>query len=215
MATRSFKRIKVIDDDPAVREGYGTLVEISEREPVIEDGPLGTLEGYLARTVNADAAISDHRLRPRNYAYFDGIELVAAWYKRGTPALLCTTFDKSNVIPFRKWRPWVPIVMSAADLNPDSLVDSLELVAREIEGDFLAPRRPWRAQVHFVEVDRETSTAYAKVPGWSQEALAFRLHDLPATLQAELTTQPDYRCHAKANLGAEAGDDLYVMDWEL
>lgn len=209
------ERIKVVDDDADVRANYGIMISLADRTPVPEEGPLGNLDEYLAHDVDADAVITDYQLRPSNYAYFDGIELAAGWYDKGMPAVLCTTFHESNVVPFRKYRRWVPVVMSPKDLNPDTLMEAVELVANEIKGKWVEPRRPWRALVHFVEVDTESNMAVAKVPAWSDEALGFRFTDLPDPLQAALRCQPEMRCHAQANLGSENGGDLYVTDWEV
>jgi hypothetical protein len=215
METSLIKRIKVVDDNPGVRDDYSIAISLAERTPVPETGPLGTLDEYIARETGADAAITDYQLRPSNYAYFDGIELAARWYGLRMPTILCTTFHESNVVQFRKYRRWVPVVMPPKDLNPDTLIEAIELVANELQGHWVAPRRPWRAQIHFVEVDAGSNTAIAKVPAWSEEAVAFRLTDLPGMLQQSLHRTPEMRFHAKANLGTENGRDLYVTDWEV
>jgi hypothetical protein len=211
----TIRRIKIIDDDPNVREGYTYPITAADREPIKEDGPLGQLDSYLRRPLNADAAVSDYRLSPNGYAEFDGARLVAAWYKNGFPAILCTTFDKSNTTQFRTLRRWLPVVMSPAQLTPETLLAGLEYAQKEIHEEFSGPRRPWRALVHFVEYDAETFTVFAKLPAWSPEAVSLRLIDLPANLQAEVKQRPDVRCHAQANIGAESNDELYLSDWEV
>lgn len=209
------ERIKVVDDNPGVREDYGTTISFADKIPVPEDGPLGSIEEYLAKDFGADAAITDYQLQPSGYAFFDGIELASRWYNLGLPAVLCTTFFESNVAQFRKYRRQVPVVMPPKDLNPDSLMRAIELVANELAGKWVPPRRPWRAQVHFVEIDEDAKIANAKVPAWSDEVLAFRFTDLPSGLQEALRKSPEMRCHAKANLGTEKGGDLYVTEWEV
>lgn len=209
------ERIMVVDDDPDVRDAYAVSVGVADRTPVEELGPLGALDEYIQREPPADAAVSDHRLTPTGYASFDGAELVAAWYRRRFPAILCTTFGKSNVDQFRSLRRWLPIVMLPEELTPDSLIEGLEYVQREFTGQFIAPRRPWRALVHFVDYEDANRMVYAKLPGWSSEAVALRLVDLPAALATQVTTVPDYRCYAIANLGAESNEELYVSEWEL
>lgn len=213
--TKTIERIKIIDDDPAVREVYTFPVTIADRVPVEEKGPLGSLAGYLNRPTQADAAVSDHQLRPSGYAAFDGANLVAEWYKRGFPAILCTTFEKSNADQFRSLRRWLPIVMSPTQLSPDSLMEGLEVVQRELQDKFIPPRRPWRALVHFVDFRPATKTVYAKLPGWSTEAVALRLVDLPTPLQERCDSLIDRRFYATANLGAESNEELYISNWEV
>lgn len=211
----TIRRIKIIDDDPRVRGDYAYPITAADREPVPEEGPLGTLDDYLQRATHADAAVSDHNLRPSGYANFDGAVLVSEWYKRQFPAILCTTFDKSKSTQFRALRRWLPVVMSPDELSPESLIHGLEFVQRELRDDFTQPRRPWRALVHFVDLDAESRTVYAKLPGWGTEAIALRLVDLPESLQAIVSQSADFRCHAIANLGAESNEELYVSEWEI
>jgi hypothetical protein len=177
------------------------------------------LEEFLAAQPAGDAAVSDYQLAPGHYAEFDGAQLVANWYKRGFPAVLCTTFARSNAAQFRLLRRWIPVVLSPLELDPDSLISALELTKNELGNNFVPARRPWRALVRFVEYDEDSNTANAKLPGWSEEVVAFRAADLPAPLRGlihEAALRGDeFRCFASANLGSEGNDDLYVTQWEL
>lgn len=209
------RRIKVLDDDEAVRSTYAFCVDVAGLEPVSEKGPLGPLDSYLRRPLDADAAVTDHQLRPSGYAAFDGADLVAAWYRDRVPAILCTTFAKSNADQLRSLRRWIPVVMSPTDLDPDSLMRGLEYAQDEIAGKFIPPRRPWRSLVHFVDYESATETTYLKLPAWGLDAVALRVVDLPLALQDKVRNQVNYRCYAMTNLGAEANDDLYLSEWEV
>jgi hypothetical protein len=210
------REILVLDDNPGVRQAYTYPIEDAGRIPMPIDGQLGTLDQFLSRDITAQAAISDYQLSSGNYAAFDGANLVARWYQARFPAVLCTTFDKSNVAQFRALRRWIPIILPPQELDPDTLMGGLELVQREIDDDFTPARRPWRALVTFVEFDRETNTANARVAGWGDEVVALRATDLdPALLAAlEVAGSAEYRCYAWANLGSESNDELYLADWE-
>lgn len=210
--------ILILDDNPRVREDYTFPIEAAGRKAIPVDGKLGSLESFLARDLHAEAAVSDYQLSPGNYASFDGATLVSAWYRQRFPAILCTTFDKSNVAQFRALRRWIPIIMPPTDLDPDSLMQGLELVQRELQDEFVPARRPWRALVRFVEFDEEINTANARLPGWSDEVVAFRASDLPEFIRESAGTAAkagdEYRCFAIANLGSESNDELYVSEWE-
>lgn len=209
----------MLDDKRKTQEDFAFPIEVANRTPVLVDGPLGSLQEFLTKHPAGDAAVADYHLTPGHYANFDGDELVSAWYRTGFPAVLCTTFATSNAAQFRRLRRWIPVVMSPLELDPDSLMRALELTSSEIRSDFVAARRPWRALVRFVEFDENSNMANAKLPGWTDEVVAFRATDLPDALKDKLriafTYGDEYRCYANANLGSERNEDLYACDWEI
>jgi hypothetical protein len=205
----------LVDDDPGVRQGLKYQVEFADMTPVEELGPhLGDLNSYLQRDVRADAAISDFHLSPKGYAPFNGAELVAGWYKQNFPSLLCTRFEKAQIDIIRPHRRWIPTLLSPDDLNPDSLQAGLNMCIREISNEFIPARRPWRAQVHFIEPDLDVHGFYfLELPAWQRsEIVRFRLEDIPGRIREKIV--PGYRCFATSNLGAEDVDDIYVSEWE-
>lgn len=219
MTSSSIRTILVVDDDPSVRETYAFPIEAADREPVIREEALGRLEDFLALPWLADAAVSDYQLSPGNYANFDGARLVAEWYKRQFPAILCTQFTKANIARFRVLRRQIPVLMRPDELDQDSLMQGLELVQREFRGEFRPNRRPWRALVRFVEFSEEENIANAKLPGWSEEVVALRAKDLPVPIKAAIRSSMNrgeqFRCYAVANLGAESNEELYLSEWEV
>lgn len=216
---KSIESIAVIDDNPNVRETLTFTVEAAERRAVVREEPLGTLEEFLARPPDADAAVSDYQLSPGNYAFFDGATLVSKWYQAKFPAILCTQFDKANVARFRVLRRWIPVLLPPSELDQDSLMRGLELAQQEFAGNFTPSRRPWRALVRFVEFSEAENYANAKVPGWGEEVVALRAHDLPVGvaegIRRAIERGDEFRCYATANLGAERNEELYLSDWEV
>ncbi|WP_147392097.1 hypothetical protein [Amnibacterium setariae] len=206
-------RIKVIDDNPDVRQDIALQVELLNRSVVEETGPLGSLDDYLSRPQNADAAISDHQLKPSGYASFDGADLVASWYRVGFPAILCTSYERASVDRLRSLRRWLPVVLGPNDLDPDGLLEGIRLVQREIHGRFTPQRKPRRALIRFTEYLPDTNVILAKVPGWSAEAVDIRVIELPEQWRTDPRRLEGRRVFATANLEAQRFEDLYVTGW--
>lgn len=213
---KSLKTIAIIDDDRASRAGYELPLEDLGLKPHAIDGPLPPLPQLAANvTSEADAALCDHHLRKANYADFNGAELVADWYSRKFPAVLCTKWEKAEIDQIRPFRNRIPVLLRPEDLaeDPDTFIHGLEEVLFELHVDFRAPRRPWRTQVYFPEVEEEGLIVYAEVPAWSGgQVIRLLKSDLPVELLLKLKS--DFRCHAKVNIGAERQEELYFIDWE-
>ncbi|HEY8590595.1 MAG TPA: hypothetical protein VIL55_13710 [Naasia sp.] len=204
-----------MDDDPSVRDSYQMQVEYADLTPVNLAGDLGTLRDFLRRDIGADAGVSDFQLFPSGYAQFNGAELVAAWYARGFPAVLCTRYEKAQIEAIRPYRRRIPVMMTPDQLNPSSLLSSLELSLRELQGEFVESRRPRRTQVHFVRKDEFGKDAFeVEIPAWStKEMIRVVSNGLPDDVLAG-AHRGDYRCFAGVNLNADNSEDLY-LDWDL
>ncbi len=209
------QRIAIFDDDANVREGYAYVIESDEFVPVDQPGPLGTLEQFLQRELPADGAVSDHHLTPAGYAKFDGAGLVAEWYKRGFPAVLCTTYGVSSADQFRSLRRWVPVVLSPDELSAESVQQGLLLARAEMAGSFIPSRKPRRALVEFVDYVKENRSVYVKLAGWGVEAVSLRVADLPAELATVVMRKPGFFGYAQVNLGSETSSELYLSEWEF
>jgi hypothetical protein len=208
------QRIRLVDDDPDSRASYEYTVEDAARVAVADEGPLGTLDQYLDVDLATDAGLCDYELHTHAYANFSGAELVAQWYKRNFPAVLCTRYEKAQIERIRPFRRWIPVLLKPDDLNPDSLMDGYEECIKEMHGKFRPNRRPWRTQVHFLQQDTDThNTFFVELPGWGgSEILKVRLEDIPAAVKGRI--REGFRTHATANIGVEALEDLYLCDWE-
>lgn len=212
MRQRGIKRIDIIDDQEYVRLGYGEVIKDLGAEPVYERGPLPLLSDFV-RAFECDAAISDLSLRVSRYAEFDGAELVAALYEHKKPAVLCTQWQ-ARIDDIRRYRRFIPCVLSSQQLNVDSIERGIEDCMREFRGDFSQSRRPWRTLVRFEEVDAHF--AYMVIPAWSSSGVKLMVQDLPDWLQHRLGALSGeiLRTYVHCNLGAEHDGELYFFDWE-
>lgn len=215
MTVEAFERILIVDDDPEAREAYSWAVEDADLEAVQVEGPLGSLHGFVAgASMERAGALCDFELRVKNFASFTGAELVAAWYQAGVPAVLCTRFEKAQLDRIRPYRPWIPCLLTPTELNPESLLQSLETVMREIEGEFRQSRTTHRTLVRVIERDPDDPrNFFFEMPAWSSDTmLRYRVSDVPAEVQSQI--REGYRTHVRANIGAENFEDLYFTDWE-
>ena len=216
-ATRSISRVAVVDDDSSQADVMSELVREAGYEPVI----LGTSFNHVNDLVvsvleGADAAICDHRLRPRGFAQFDGAEAVAGLTNAGIPSLLVTQYvDIDADVSIRRWRRLVPVLLSRDDAYPERIVQGFGECVREISGEHLPGRRPWRTLIQIDGTDEESGEKVvdAHVPSWNPyEAVRFPAALVPSSLQGLLT--PGTCLFAKVNIGAERSQDLYFFDFE-
>jgi hypothetical protein len=212
----NLKSLAVIDDDATVRESYRHVANLARLEPQVWSSRIvNPLNRILANGLGADAALSDYQLTQSGYASFNGADLVAGLYKRNTPAVLCTRFDRAAIDTIRPLLRWIPVVLAPNELDPGSLMRSLRIAADELSGMFVSERRPWRSQVHFLYRDDVNNDAYfVELPGWSRsETLKVRLSKLPPDVAARV--RDGYRTFARANLGTEDVERIYLDEWEV
>ncbi len=203
-----------MDDQPEARESYEFSVLDAQLLALPEVGPLPELADFWSGlSTRADALLSDYKLRVRQYARFDGAELVAYCYDKGYPALLCTRYRDALHEDIRAYRSKIPVLLEPDELEPDRLRAALQEVVKELDNGPAANRRGWRTQVHVLEVDQNLDLAFVELPGWHSPAvIRLKMKYLPEQLRRELG--PDYRCYARANLGAEETHELFFTHWE-
>ena len=120
------ERVSVIDDDPTNRDGYALFVEELSMEAVNEKGPFASVAACVATvTGTAHAAISDFKLRVKNYATFNGAELVASLYQNRVPAVLCTRFEFADLDLIRPFRAQIPSLLRPDELDAETLPTAL------------------------------------------------------------------------------------------
>lgn len=208
-------KVAVIDDEPDVRASYADYLEDLGLEPVDEKGPLDTLKSFVERSrQRSDAAICDHRMKPSNYASFDGAQLVSEYYQRCFPALLCTRFE-DDIDEIRPYRKHIPILLNWEDLmDPDTIRFSFERLVAELRGEIPPSRRLWRTLVRVYDVDRERGFVHIFIPGWDpRKGLRLRIQDIPSAVERQL--HDDSRLYVHANIGAENHEDLFFERWEV
>lgn len=211
---RTITSVAIVDDQEEARESYEDSVIDALLEPVVEVGPLGNLVEYRASlTGKADSLLCDYKLRVKNYAKFDGAELVAACYEQGYPAVLCTRFQDAQFEDIRAYRDRIPSLLDPDTLDSDALTQAFEAVVRELVEGPAPRRRPWRTQVHVVEVDDALNMVFVDLPGWhSSNVIRLKSTQLPPQVRIKL--RPGYRCHAQVNIGAEETHELFFKEWE-
>jgi hypothetical protein len=209
---RAVGQIFIVDDDATAREACSTLTSDLGIVPAPVDGPIESLEALLSMTRGTQtAAIADHHLKVSNYATFDGAQLVAAWYAQKTPALLCTRWELADIDEIRSFRAHIPVLLTPARLDVDSIISGITVCLREFDGVYLPSRKPWRTLVRTDAIDERF--VYVVLSGWRpDEVVRLLLRSLPSGVAAVI--QQGKRIHAKVNIGAEKQEDLYFTDWE-
>lgn len=216
LADKQINRIRVVDDDPSARDGYGFTVEDLDVEPDLIEGPLPEITEFVEQTATgADAALIDFHLRKKNYAGFDGAEPTAMLNANGFPAVLCTRYADNDIDRIRPYRKYIPALFRPDELEPDSLARGFEQCIAEHQGKLPPSRTPWRTLVRVEEIENEDKPRffYIIVPAWDPaEGLRLRFEDLPADVRQVI--EPGKRLHARVNIGAEDQEELYFYDWE-
>jgi len=216
IAGKKISRVKVVDDDERARDGMALEIVDADLEPVKELGPLKDLVAFVSKTKGeVDAAVCDHRIQG-NYAGFRGSEAVAELYKAKFPALLCTRYSTADVDEMRRYRRYIPALLSLDEVNPDAIIRGLEMCILDLAGKPVSTRRPWKTLLRVEDVDRALVPPlfYVAIPGWdSKEIVRLPLDLIPKQHSPKITA--GFRFYAQVNKGAEKHEDLYFFDFEL
>lgn len=212
---RRIRTVTIVDDQEDARETMRDELELGGLIGQPLHGPFCEWEPFVdSVTKDAQAAVCDHRLH--NYAPRNGAELVCRLYGQRFPAVLVTTWSRSDIDQLCRYRRWLPVLLKADEgADFEKLVKGWEVCLREFKEDFLPTRRPWRSMVRIEEVDRQQKPAivYAVVPGWdSREKVRFPISLIPDALHDRVQTGA--RLFAMVNKGAEEPSDLYFADFE-
>jgi hypothetical protein len=215
LAGRKIETVKIVDDDPYVREALAWTLEDTHLTPVKADTPLPELVEFITRSMKeVDAIICDHKLTKGKYASFNGAVAVANFYTQGFPALLCTAYGKAEMVNIRLYRHNIPALIEAASVTPESILNGLELCINEFRGKFTVARKSWKTQVRVEEVIRDSVPKAFDVVlrGWnSKEIIRLPLDLLPAEHRARI--EPGFRFHAFVNKGANSQEELFFRDF--
>jgi len=211
-------RVAIIDDDARVRGVYEYTVQDLDLRAVNEVGPLGTINEFSPLAAShAEAAICDHHLQVSNYARFNGAELVAHFYERKFPAILCTKWEEAAIVEMRRFRRNIPVLLKPDELDPDAFISGIAQCVEEFGGVYVPQRRPWRSLIRVEDFDSaETADrrVYVVVSEWDSDTVVSLLAmDLPPPVRAELGKRQ--RFHARVNAGATTSHELYFSDWEI
>lgn len=213
---KEFSTIAVVDDEESSRESLGWMLSDAGLKMHAPPGPLQAVGSAHQGIVDAaDALICDHRLSVRNYARFQGAELVAESIREGFPAILCTRCQGTDIDSIRPMLPNIPVMLRWDELNePEQLWTALGDCTEELSGNLAPERRRWRSQLVVERVNDEDGTFDVYIPAWElEELIRLRLNDLPEALKPRV--QEGFRTHAQVNLGAQTSDRLFVTEWEF
>jgi hypothetical protein len=217
LTSRPAQRIAVVDDREDERELKGIELQHAGLEPHSISGQFQRVADLVEKIVErADAAVCDHYLQPADYASFYGAELVAALYRRRFPAVLISQFiDQDYDVSIRKWRHWIPVILSKDQADPDQVIRGLDICRREHLGEFIPSRQACRTLVEVVRKSSEAGQTVIDVlvPTWnSRQPVRLPISLIPATLRRKVDIGT--RLIAKVNTGAESSADLYFFDFE-
>lgn len=210
--------VAIIDDDPHEADVTRITLQDAGFKPIKLSNGFKT-EATIAAAVrnSAQAAICDHRLSFHGYAQFYGASVVAKLIQQGTPALLVTQFvNQDNDVSIRKWRRYIPVVLRRDDLDETQIVSGFGSCLKEINGEYLPGRKPWRSLVRVVDISFEDKQKVVDVivPSWQpKESVRFPASLVPSAFRAKLA--PGLRLFAMVNIGAEKSEDLFFYDFEL
>ena len=210
---KSFDKTLIIDDQPEARDVFAETLEDAGLTPMPDSGPLGEPDAYLQSSVHgpATAALCDQFLHHRNYAHFEGAQLVKLFYENRFPAVLCTHYDEL-IDDIRPYRRWIPSLQRPYEMDGGLFLAGLRECLTEFTGEFRAQREPWRTQIKVVDVREDEKRFFVEIPAWSSTVVPLKYQGVPDFITGQL--KEGWRCRAYVNLGAEELVDLYVCDWE-
>jgi hypothetical protein len=210
------ERVEIVDDDPDARDAYRYNIIDMKLVPVLADKPkYNNLNEFISiiRT-DSQAAICDYHLSTRNYASFNGGEAVAELYRRRFPAILCTRFYKSDLDNLRSLLPYIPVLLTPNDLEPETIEQGFRKCIEEFNGQFRSSRQPWRTLVRIEEYDKTREVLHVVIPAWdANQTIGLQIQDVSNEIQQRILEGHEH-FHAQVNLGAETYEDLYFTAWE-
>ena len=209
---RQIERALIVNDEPDAREAYEYVVEDMGVSPYqVVDGLHDSMSPLLSKLQSADVVLCDFHLKKRDYAPYNGDQVLANCFQADIPGVLCTSFAEPWIR--RDCLRYIPGIVRTGNLQPADLIGALKRCVRELDGEFAPDRRPWRTLVRVDDIDHNRHCFYAVVPAWDVRTKVRIYNDnLPASIRALL--EPDRRLHALVNTGADSSRDLFFDSWE-
>lgn len=210
------ERVEIVDDDPDARDAYRYNLVDMKLVPVLADKPkYSNLNDFISNIrVEAQAAICDYHLSTRNYASFNGGEAVAELYRHQFPAILCTRFYKSDMDNLRSLLPYIPVLLTPNDLEPETIEQGFRKCIEEFNGQFRPSRQPWRTLIRIEEYDKSRKVLHVVIPAWdANQTVGLQIEDVSSEIQKRIQEGHEH-FHAQVNLGAETYEDLYFTAWQ-
>ncbi len=206
------ERIAVIDDSAEARKSMAESIEDANLQPIIQQDPLNSIEEIInILKSEADAAVFDHRLKPGNYAAFQGSEAVYALYEIHFPALLITAYSQEDIDNIRPHRRKIPVMIKSGMLEPRIIIEGIQQCLDEFDNIYIKERKPRRVLLRIDDID--SSFVFIIMPSWdSNTGLKLPLSIFPEHL-GEIKL--GMRLFAEVNIGASKNEDLYFDRFEI
>lgn len=206
------RRVAVVDDDEQARQAMAESIEDADLEPVVQSERLESVDELVRRlTTDADAALCDHRLAPRNYAAFHGAEAVAALYRKSFPALLITAWSTEDIDNIRPHRRGIPVLLRSGRLEPQTIREGITVCMNEFDNIYTRERVSERVLLRIEDVDQ--SFAYVIIPSWDPNTgLKLPRSVFPTHLAS---IERNMRFFAAVNIGALRSEDLFLERFEV
>lgn len=202
-------RVVVIDDDD---DGRDTLIDSlgdHHYEGVSIVGRYGNDIDRLLHEIEASNprfVICDHRLTAKQYATFNGLQVVERLIGLKRPAMLLTTYQEPERIALREARCRVPVIKGRDRFSVDEVPALFDIVCSEIAQEPVASRRPHRVLLR-VEAVRDADIDVV-VPSWNRDhAFVLTKRSLGDKVRG-VVKDGDYLL-GDVNIGATAEDELY------
>ena len=219
--------VAVIDDVKGQAETAAGIVEEAGLIPWIVSEGDGLFEqtGQLIEMVRDNGCsmiICDHRLSQTQFASFSGAAFVAKSYEEGIPGLLLSTFSSiDDDTSIRLYRAHIPSVISKGDLDPDVVLDGLQMCASEIAGEIRPERRASRTLVRIINVSMESQIPVvdAIVHTWDPgKAIRFPVDLIENERIREMLTfdfAGELRLFAEVNVGCSEDSGLFFRSFTM
>jgi CheY-like chemotaxis protein len=202
-------RVVVIDDDD---DGRDTLIDSlgdHHYEGVSIVGRYGNDIDRLLHEIEASNprfVICDHRLTAKQYATFNGLQVVERLIELKRPAMLLTTYQEPERIALREARWRVPVIKGRDRFSVDEVPALFDIVRSEIAEEPVASRKPHRVLLR-VEAVRDADIDVV-VPSWNRDhAFVLTKRSLGDKVRG-VVKGGDYLL-GDVNIGATAEDELY------
>lgn len=209
-------RVAVIDDN---EDGRDTIVDdldaLSFKGIPIE----GTFGDDLDRLLNEvedfdpQFVICDLRLSARQFASFDGLQVVKALIARQRPAMLLTTYQDPERIYLRAARSHVPVIRGRDGFRIQDVPALHEIVRREIDDQPVASRKRHRVLVNVEAVRPDADEIDVVVPSWRRDhALVLPRSLLGSAVRT--VVKPGDTILGQVNIGAADEEELFFDELE-
>lgn len=222
-------KVAVIDDERYKAETIAGIAEEADLEPAIisdGDGPFQEIDGLLKRiqTLDCAAVVCDHRLTRSKFSSFLGAELLAVLFNQRIPGLLMSTFAaEDSETSIRRYRAYIPSLVSREKLSPCRMLKYLRFCENEINGNTSPERFAHRVLLRIVGVSSDLADSDVLVDtvihSWNPDQkiqLPLELVDDPDIRKAlQEDFKGDMRLFAQVNIDCLDSKDLFFKNFEM